>query len=294
MDHTKRNIILYTIGAVVLFFVFNIASYATYDALRSGSNLFSGSDSDSDFSSDDEGYDGSCNVRGLAIHGDMYTYIPQTALDDPMYAAEYGYADAVSSEYIVDEIYSAESDPDIKAIMLDVDSYGGSPVAGEEIATAIRTATKPVIAFIRGAGVSSGYWAVTTADRIFASKNSDVGSIGVTMSYVENVDQNEFDGLNYVQLISGKYKDAGSPDRKLTEEEKSIFQRDLKIMHENFIQEVATNRNIPVEKVRAIADGSSMLGERAKELGLIDAIGGYNEAKRYAEEKIGEKVIACW
>jgi len=111
MDHTKKNIILYTIGAVVLFFVFNIASYATYDALRSGSNLFSGSDSDSDFSSDDEGYDGSCNVRGLAIHGDMYTYIPQTALDDPMYAAEYGYADAVSSEYIVDEIYSAESDP---------------------------------------------------------------------------------------------------------------------------------------------------------------------------------------
>jgi len=234
--------------------------------------------------------DENCNVSGITIHGDIYTYVPT---DKDLNKIE-GYEDSISSENVNYYIRQAENDPKIKAILVEVDSYGGVPVAGEEMAIDIKLASKPVIAFIRSAGTSSAYWAVSTADRIFASKNSYVGSIGVTMSYLQNVNKNKKDGLEYVQLSTGKFKDSGNPDKAITDEEKAIFQRDLKILYENFIEAVSVNRNIPIEKVRAIADGSSVLGEKAKELGLIDEIGGFNEAKKYIEEKIGEEVEVCW
>jgi protease-4 len=234
--------------------------------------------------------DENCNVSGITIHGDIYTYVPT---DKDLNNIE-GYEDSTSSESVNYYIQQAENDPKIKAILVEVDSYGGYPVAGEEIATDIKLASKPVITFIRSAGTSAAYWAISTADRVFASNNSDVGSIGITMSYLQNVKKNKKDGLEYIQLSSGKFKDSGSPDKAITDEEKSIFQRDLKILYENFIKAVSLNRNIPIEKVRAIADGSSVLGEKAKELGLIDEIGGYNEARKYIEEKIGEKVEVCW
>ena len=240
---------------------------------------------------DDYGYEesdsGSCNVKGIALHGDLFTYLPQVGeYDAPI--------DGVSSEDFEYWITSANNDEEIKAILVEVDSYGGYPVAGEEIAQAIKSSSKPVVAYIRGAGTSAAYWAVTSADRIFASRNSDVGSIGVTMSYLDNVSYNESEGLSYVQLIAGKFKDAGSPDKTLTTEEKAMFERDLKIIHENFMQEVATNRNIPIEKIRTFADGSSFLGVKAQELGLIDGIGGYAEAVNYAKGLIGEDVEVCW
>jgi protease-4 len=97
-----------------------------------------------------------------------------------------------------------------------------------------------------------------------------------------------------VQLSSGKYKDAGDPDRPLTEEERQLFLRDIKIVHKNFIEDVAVNRDIPVADVQKIADGSSVLGDRAKELRLIDEIGGIREAEKYLESIIGEKPEVCW
>jgi len=95
-------------------------------------------------------------------------------------------------------------------------------------------------------------------------------------------------------LSVGKYKDAGDPDKPLTEEERQLFLRDLRIVHENFIADIATNRNIPVTDVQKIADGSSVLGAKAKELHLIDEIGGIQEVEKYLSDKIGEKAEVCW
>jgi signal peptide peptidase SppA len=245
--------------------------------------------SDSEYLADADEENSSCNVLGINLHGDLYTYVPENN-DGELFSEK----DVVSSEEVLGSIEAAEDDEDIKAIIIEVDSPGGYPVAGEEIANALKAAKKPVVAFIRQSGTSAAYWAITTADQIFASKNSDVGSIGVTISYLDNVSKNQKEGLTYVQLSSGKYKDAGNPDKPLTEEEKGLIVRDLKIIHENFIDEVAANRNLSVEKVREIADGSSVLGERAMELGLIDGIGGFAEAKKYVEDKIGEKPELCW
>ena len=103
-------------------------------------------------------------------------------------------------------------------------------MAAEEVVNALKNATKPTIALIREGGVSAAYYAASGADIIFASENSDVGSIGITMSYMDNTKKNQAEGLTYNQLSIGKYKDSGDPDKPLTAEEKELFMRDIKIL----------------------------------------------------------------
>ena len=234
--------------------------------------------------------DGSCNVFGIELRGDMVTYITPDSFD---YDGNLIYNET-SSEDIVFAIADAENDSSVKMILLEVDSYGGSPAAAEEVMMALKQAKKPTVVQIRQSGLSAAYWSATGADTIFASENSDIGSIGVTMSYLDYSEQNKKEGIGYVQISSGKYKDAGDPDRALTEEEKNLFMRDTKIIHENFIKNVAENRNLDIDKVRELADGSSMLGEMALENGLIDRIGSFAEVKEYIKETIGEEVDICW
>jgi len=278
---THKKVIFRQLGMAIVIVVLAIISYAIYDGLIK-TPIVATSDEYSD-----ESYD--CSVIGINLHGTLWTYIPPQNEDDI-----FTDNDIVASEEINYLIRQANEDDDIKAILIEADSQGGLPVAGEEVANALKNSEKPTVAVIRQSGLSAAYWAVSGADHIFASKNSDVGSIGVTASYLANVGKNQKDGNDYVQLSSGKYKDAGDPDRPLTEEERQLFLRDIKIVHENFIADVATNRDIPVIDVQKIADGSSVLGDRAKELRLIDDIGGIREAEKYLEGIIGEKPEVCW
>lgn len=237
----------------------------------------------------DEYIDQDCTVTGINIHGAIMTYIPEHTEGD----TNFDY-DTVASEDILWSIQNANVDPKIKAIILEVDSTGGYPVAGEEIDNAVKNSEKPIVAFIRATGTSSAYWAVSSADKIWASKNSDIGSIGVTMSYLSQVELNKKEGYTYEQLSAGNYKDSGSPAKILTKEERDLFMRDINIIYENFMNAVSNNRKIPIEKVRSFADGSSVLGEKAKELGLIDEIGGIIEVEKYLENQLGEKPQICW
>jgi len=231
-----------------------------------------------------------CNVSGIMLHGDLVTYIAPGSTDEEGVST----ADQTASEDIVYYIEEAEKDNNIKAIVLKIDSYGGGLVADDEVATALKRATKPTVAMIRGAGLSAAYYAATGADVIFAAKESDVGGIGVTFSYLDYTGQHQKEGITFNQISSGKFKDLMNPDKPLTYEERQLLERDLKIIHENFIQTVAENRNLPVEKVRALADGSSMLGAMALENKLIDRIGGIYEVEEYLTEKIGEQTKICW
>ncbi len=230
-----------------------------------------------------------CSVIGISLRGVLLTYIPDHSENDSSFDHN-----VVASESIIQSIKQANQDEKIKAIVVEVDSSGGLPVAGEEIATAIGNSDKPVVALIRQIGASASYWAISSADRIFASKNSDVGSIGVTSSYLSGEEKNKKDGYTYEQLSVGKFKDSGSPDKTLTKEEKSLFLRDINIVYNNFIETVSKNRRISIDEVKSFADGSTVLGERAKSLGLIDEIGGIGDVERYIEGKIGEKPEICW
>jgi len=232
-----------------------------------------------------------CNVSGIELHGDIVTYtIPENEDNNG-----YPLTDEASSENIVTAIMEAEANDDIKAIILEIDSYGGYPVASYEINQALhKEITKPVIVMVRSAATSGAYLAAVGADTIFASPYSDIGGIGVTMSYLDYAKQNMKEGLTYNSLTAGKYKDYGDPDKTLTDEEKALIMRDLNIIHEDIIKTIATDRDLDVNKVRALADGSSMPGQMAKDNGLIDEIGGITEVEKYLKDKMGEDVLVCW
>ncbi len=271
---------------IAIFIFLNFVSYAWYNKsfgyVTAGDPSTTSEDSSTDTSFENE----DCNVTGINLHGYLMTYFPEK---EPL-----DMSDVASADYILAYIQRANDDEKVKAIVLEVDSGGGSPVAGEEIAHALKNSTKPTVALIRQMGASAAYWASTGANIIFASNNSDVGSIGVTYSYLDNVGKNQKEGLNYLELYVGKYKDMGNPDKVLTTEEKDLIMRDLKIIHNNFIKAVAQNRNLSVDKVTALADGSSVLGEQAKNLGLVDRIGDIIDVEDYLTEKLGEKAVICW
>ncbi|MBI3956998.1 MAG: S49 family peptidase [Candidatus Kerfeldbacteria bacterium] len=242
-----------------------------------------------DFETSNSGNERGCNVAGIELHGTMVTYNPKGEDSEST-----SIIDQTASEDILTVLENVTDDDTYKGILLEIDSYGGAPVAGEEIADALKKMEKPTVALIREGGVSAAYLAASGADYIVASRNSDVGGIGVTQSYVDNVQKNQRDGLTYNELRSATFKDAGDPDKPLTDDERKLFERDLTVIHDNFVQAVSDNRKIDLGTVRRLADGSSMLGAMAMENKLIDKLGSLDEAKNYLYAQIGEVPKVCW
>lgn len=198
------------------------------------------------------------------------------------------YSDAI--KYLLD---TAKEDDAIKAVLLNVNSYGGSAGSAQEIIYALKNLDKPIVSVIRSAGISAGYWVASVADKIYAYETADVGGIGVTMSHLDESAVNTKEGKVFISISSGKFKDMGNPDKPLTAEEKSLMMRDVNDVYNIFIRQVSESRKIPIEEVKKIADGSSMVASRAKEKGLIDEIGSSYDAIDYLSEVIGEEIEFC-
>ncbi len=231
-----------------------------------------------------------CNVSGIDLRGELVTYISSEEHDgdgDPL-------VDQVASEEVIWAINEAKGNDDIRAIIIEVDSYGGSPTAAEEINSSIKHSDKPVVVYIRSAGLSAAYWAISGADRIIALPSATVGSIGITASYLDNTKYNMKEGFTYNSLSTGKYKDMMDMDKPLTLEERDLVMRDMHIMRDNFIKTVSENRGIDVDKVETIADGSSLVGQMALDNGLIDQVGAGYDVKEYLNKILGEKAVICW
>lgn len=196
-----------------------------------------------------------------------------------------------SSNTIVAFLEQANKDKSIKAILLEINSPGGTAVASSEIANKIKSIEKPVVAFIREVGASGAYWIASASDKIVASPLSITGSIGVISSYLEFSDLMETYGIKYERLTAGEYKDMGSPYRGLTDKEKKLLQNKLNIIHSEFIKEVNKNRNMNVNQY---ATGMFYLGVEAKDLGLIDYLGdrelALNITKQLADIKDAELI----
>jgi protease-4 len=228
----------------------------------------------------------SCNVADIQLYGSV-VYYPNEGGDAS------GSLDQTASEDIRQQIEQANADPGIKAILLQVDSPGGDPVAGEDIADALRQSNKPTVVLAADQDTSAAYWASTGAKWIIASADSALGDIGVTQSYLQQTNQNQQNGLTFESLSAGLYKDMGNPNAPLTDAERALILRDLNIADKNFIAQVAVNRKLSVASVTAIADGSSMEGAMALKDGLIDQIGSIYDAENYIKGKIGEDVTLC-
>lgn len=229
--------------------------------------------------------DGSCNVAVFPIEG---VILPFTGFDD--------YSLVTTPGMVRDFVTQAEDDLFIKAILLDINSPGGTPVSSEQIAEYIRNSELPSVGMIGDVGASGAYLVAASTDSIVASPMSDVGSIGVTMSYVENSKQNEEEGLTYVELASGKYKDTGSPEKPLNDEERELLEKDLRIVHDVFVKKIAEYRNKSVEEIEKLADGSAMPGIKALEAGLVDHLGNRETARKVLSDIMGietKDVIFC-
>lgn len=223
--------------------------------------------------------DGTCNIAFMPVEG---TILPFNGLIDvPL---------VIVPETIERFVYDSENEDGIDAILIEINSPGGTPVASQRIAESLRNSSLPVVALVGDVAASGGYMVAAAADHIVASPMSDVGSIGVNMSYVEESKKNEEEGITYVQLTSGEFKDAGSPNRPITDEERERFQADLDLVHKEFIGLVAEYRGLEVSTVELLADGSSMPGVRAIDNNLIDSLGGMNRAIEVLAELTGKTV----
>ncbi len=204
--------------------------------------------------------------------------------------------DSVSSSDVVAQLEKARDDDRIKGVILEINSPGGSAVASDEIAQAVksvRASGKPVVAWIRESGASGAYWIASSSDHIVANRMSITGSIGVISSYLEFAQFLDQWNVTYNRLVSGDMKDVGDPFEKLTPEDRAFLQGKLDRVHEFFIEEVAANRNLSVDKVRAIGDGRFYLGVEAKDIGLVDELGGKEEALAYIENRTGETAVTA-
>ncbi|MBU0457005.1 MAG: signal peptide peptidase SppA [Nanoarchaeota archaeon] len=190
----------------------------------------------------------------------------------------------VSSNIVVDYIKEADENKQIKVILLEINSPGGSAVASDEIASAVKKAKKPVVALIREAGASGAYWIASAADHIIANRMSITGSIGVISSYLEFSGLMKEYGVGYEKLVAGERKDIGTPFRKLDDSEKKILQSKLDKIHLFFIKEVAENRNLSLSDVESLATGEFYLGIEAYYLGLVDQLGDKDTAEEYIKD----------
>ena len=217
-----------------------------------------------------------CNIMTIDINGGITTI------------AE-GYSD-ISADGVVDLLKDTDDNDNMKGVLIRIDSPGGTPVGSQIVMDAVKRMQKPAVALIREYGTSGAYLVASAADTIIASPMSDVGSIGVTISYLENVEENTKNGLKFVELVAGRFKNAGNPDKKLTNEERTLFQRDLNILYQKFIELISENRNMPIEKVRQLADGSTLPGILAIKQGLIDQLGDQETAREWFAKQLDEDI----
>ena len=197
-----------------------------------------------------------------------------------------------SSTQIIAFIEEADEDPNIKAILLEINSPGGSAVASKEIVDALQRTNKSTYSLIREIGTSGAYWSASATDKIVANDLSIVGSIGVTSSYIEFAGLLERYNITYQRLVSGKYKDTGTPYRPLEKEEKDLLQDKINTIHDYFVASVAANRDLPLEKVEILATGEFFLGIEALENGLVDALGDKETVRKIIQEDLElEEVI---
>lgn len=186
-----------------------------------------------------------------------------------------GYVTPESFKGLLDQ---AEDDDSVKAVVLRIDSPGGTVAASEEIASYAKDFSKPLVVSIGDVGASGAYMLASQADEIWAMPGSAVGSIGV-ISEIPNV-SGLLDkvGVDFQVVTAGKYKDAGSPYRKLTDEELALIQGEVDDAYEQFIGIVADGRGMSRPEVRKLATGWAWNGERAEQLGLVDHIGTMDDA----------------
>ncbi len=185
------------------------------------------------------------------------------------------------------ELRKLRQDEDVKAVVLRINSPGGSASAAETIQREIRLIrkVKPVVVSMGAYAASGGYWIATDSDRIFAEPTTITGSIGVFgIQFDIKKLANDF-GVTFDSVKTGKFADAISISRPKTDEEMAVFQRMVDWIYGEFVRKVSEGRKLKREFVEDIAQGRVWSGTEAKQLGLVDELGGLDTAIAFAADK---------
>lgn len=200
-----------------------------------------------------------------------------------------GFDGEIGSDTFARELRRLRTDSNVKAVVLRVNSPGGSASASEEILREMQLlkAVKPTIVSMGTYAASGGYWISTHADRIFAQPNTVTGSIGVTGLVFNVKGLGESVGITFDTVKTGRFADFISVSRPKTESEMAWLQSATDDVYEQFIDRVSAGRKLDRSRVEEIAQGRVWSGERALGIGLVDEIGGLGKAIEFAAKKAG-------
>lgn len=192
---------------------------------------------------------------------------------------------------INEDLRKFAENPEIKAIVVRIDSPGGAVGPSQEIYREIEKAklSKKVIASMGSVAASGGYYAACITDGIMANQGTITGSIGVIMGFTNFKKIMDKIGLIPVVVKSGEMKDVGSPARDMSNTEKQFLQDFVTKIHLQFVGDVARGRNLDEEYVKKLADGRIYTGQEAVELKLVDRLGNFDDAVAWAGELAGVK-----
>ncbi|MGQ0695728.1 MAG: signal peptide peptidase SppA [Nitrospiraceae bacterium] len=193
---------------------------------------------------------------------------------------------------IKEQVTRASQDENVKAVVLRINTPGGTVTASDIIHHEIKTfkASRkiPIVASIMDVGASGGYYVAAAADMVMAHPSSVTGSIGVIMLTVNARGLLEKVGLEATAVTSGPRKDMGSPFRTMTTEERAIFQGLIDSFYQRFLSVVQEGRpNLQMDQIKKLADGRIYTGDQAKASGLVDEIGYLEDAVNLAKQKAG-------
>lgn len=199
----------------------------------------------------------------------------------------------LSAEEPLEQLKKYEKDPSVKAIVVRIESPGGAVVPAQEIYEEVRrirdSKSKRILASMGNAAASGGYYIACGTEKIVANPGTITGSIGVIMETANLEGLMKKVGVENVVVKSGKLKDAGTPFREMSREERAVLQGVIDDVHAQFIDAVSAGRHMERAEVVRLADGRIYSGRQARELGLVDELGTLNDAIKMAAKLAGIK-----
>ena len=196
----------------------------------------------------------------------------------------------MDSRDIVQQLSDYRHNPQIRGVILRIDSPGGAVAPAQEIYSEIlklRANHKTVYASMGAVAASGGYYIACAADYVLANPGTLTGSISAVMALNNIEELTKKVGVKPNIIKSGKFKDLGSPLRAMTPEEHILLQGVVNDVHEQFVQAIARGRGLPLSEINRVADGRIMTGQQALKLNLIDEVGGLEKTIDLLAKKIG-------
>ena len=198
--------------------------------------------------------------------------------------------DGSGMDSVIRQIQAARDDETVRAVVLRINSPGGSAPASQEVGEELkklRSAGKPVVASMGDIAASGGYWIAALCDRIYANPGTITGSIGIYIPYANYEELFKKIGVHGEKIKSGPHKDMLSPERPMTVAERAILQEMVDDLYDQFVAVVAEGRKMEPDRVRRLADGRIYTGRQAKKLGLVDEMGTQEDAVNAAAQLAG-------